>query len=300
MQLTLPSPIQRIEHPLPASMGVELWMKRDDLIHPEISGNKYRKLQHNLAQAKVLQLKTVLTFGGAYSNHIAATAAACHALGLNSIGIVRGEDADLLNHTLKQAAAFGMQIIPVSRSTYDRHDDKLYHEELHEQFPETYIVPQGGANYFGVQGCVEILGECPIEPDLICVAVGTGTTLAGLSIASKEHQEIWGFPAIKDGAYLKEEIRKLVYWSLMDESWTSEIMNRIHLQTDYHFGGFGKTSPELKQFVEQFQSQTGIPLDYLYTGKMMYGIWDLLRKEKLRNKKILVIHTGGLQGNASL
>lgn len=300
MQLLLPSPTQRIEHPLPESMGVELWIKRDDLIHPEISGNKYRKLQHNIAQAKLLHLKTVLTFGGAYSNHIAATAAACNASGLNSIGIIRGEDADLNNHTLKKAAAYGMKIIPVSRSMYDRHDDKLYHEELHEQFPETYIIPQGGANYFGVQGCVEILGECAIDPDIICVAAGTGTTLAGLSIASQEHQQIWGFPAIKGGNYLAEDIRKLLYWSLMDESWVAEIMNRIHLQTEYHFGGFGKTSPELKHFVSGFFQQTGIPLDYLYTGKMMFGIWDLLQKQQIHNKKILIIHTGGLQGNESM
>jgi len=126
MELLLPSPTQRIAHPLPESMGVELWIKRDDLIHPEISGNKYRKLQHNIAQAKLLQLKTVLTFGGAYSNHIAATAAACHAAGLNSIGIIRGEEADLNNHTLKQATTYGMKIIPVSRSMYDRPKAKIF------------------------------------------------------------------------------------------------------------------------------------------------------------------------------
>lgn len=299
--MLLPSPVQLVRHPLFSSKGIEVLIKRDDLIHHELSGNKYRKLQHNIAQAALLKKQALLTFGGAFSNHIAATAAACNFNNIASIGIIRGEEADRNNTTLSQAIKKGMQIIPVSREEYSRKKEEQYKEELRDRFGDIYIVPEGGANYYGVNGCIEILSENPVEFDVLCCAVGTGTTLAGMGIALKDQQRVIGFPAVKNGAYLREEIRQLLKWSLFDENWVDGIMQKITLETRFHFGGFAKHTEELIAFMNEFYRQCNIPLDFIYTAKMMYGIMELIRSDSFeKGTRILIYHSGGLQGNSTL
>lgn len=264
-----------------------LFILREDLIHPEISGNKWRKLKYNIQEAKQLEFKTLLTFGGAYSNHIAATAAAGKHYGLKTIGIIRGEETLPLNSTLQLAAANGMQLKFVSR--------KEYKTKEVSQFSNCWIVPEGGSNAFAVKGCTEILTNVTIDFDVVCSACGTGGTLAGL-IASTEKQAL-GFPVLKGGSFLKEDIDKL----LIDYSnqFKLKIENKNwNLITDYHFGGYAKVKPELVDFIKKFNEKHNILLDLIYTGKMLYGIFDLVKNtNQFDNKTIIAIHTGGVQGN---
>lgn len=298
MQLLIPSPTVRINLSLFDEFGLSVYMKRDDLIHPVISGNKYRKLHYNLHHAIQAKKETILTFGGAYSNHIAATATAASIFGLNSIGIIRGEDADLTNSTLSGAISNGMQIIRISREEYATKEEPIYLEHLHERFPNTHIIPEGGSNYLGVNGCLEILKEVKEEIDYILCAVGTGTSLAGLAASLLPNQKILAFPAIKGGQYLEQNVRDLLNFTLMDQSWTQEIMSKIEWIHDYSFGGFAKINDELINFKNSFLNTTTIELDLVYTAKMIYGFYDLISKNKFKHgSQILIYHSGGLQGN---
>ncbi|WP_431111490.1 1-aminocyclopropane-1-carboxylate deaminase/D-cysteine desulfhydrase [Winogradskyella poriferorum] len=262
-------------------------MRREDLIHPFISGNKYRKLKYNLQKAKALNKNTLLTFGGAYSNHIAATAYAGKSYGFNTIGIIRGEelkDKVESNPTLKFAKSCGMQFKFVTREAYRSKLENDFIENLKLEFGDFYLVPEGGTNQLAVKGCEEILNIDDEGFDFICCCVGTGGTISGLINASKSHQKILGFPALK-GDFIREDIRKFA----KKENWD--------LITDYHFGGYGKIKPELITFINDFKRKYNIPLDPVYTGKMMYGIFDLIEKQFFpKDSKILAIHTGGLQG----
>ncbi|MDF1672236.1 MAG: pyridoxal-phosphate dependent enzyme [Vicingaceae bacterium] len=264
-----------------------LFILREDLIHPEISGNKWRKLKYNIAEAKSLNKKTLVTFGGAYSNHIAATAAAGKEFDLKTIGIIRGEEVLPLNSTLQLAKDNGMELNFISRGDYRVKDTSNY--------DGCYVIPEGGSNAFAVKGCTEIIEKLTVDYDVICSACGTGGTLAGI-IASTEKQVI-GFPALKGGNFLKEDIV-----SLLDEyanQFSVKGKNKKwDLATDYHFGGYAKVKPELIEFVKQFKGKHKIPLDLIYTGKMLFGIYDLLQNtNQLDGKTIIAIHTGGLQGN---
>ena len=267
--------------------GITLTIKREDLLHPDISGNKYRKLKYNLVNAKKQQKTTILTFGGAYSNHIAATAAAGREYGFMTIGVIRGEelkDQVYENPTLHYAQSCGMRLEFISREDYRQKDTSLFIEILQKKFGDFYVVPEGGSNQLAIKGCEEILVENDNKYDFICTCVGTGGTIAGLINSSLEHQKVVGFSALK-GDFLEREIRK--YTS--KKNW--------ELITDYHFGGYGKIKPELITFINEFKAITKIPLDPVYTGKMLYGIIDLHTKGYFRKEaKILVIHTGGLQG----
>ena len=262
-------------------------MRREDLIHPFISGNKYRKLKYNLQKAKALNKNTLLTFGGAYSNHIAATAYAGKSYGFNTIGIIRGEelkDKVESNPTLKFAKSCGMQFKFVTREVYRSKLENDFIENLKLEFGDFYLVPEGGTNQLAIKGCEEILNDSDRDFDFICCSVGTGGTISGLINASKSHQKILGFPALK-GDFIREDIRKFA----KKENWD--------LITDYHFGGYGKIKPELITFINDFKRKYNIPLDPVYTGKMMYGIFDLIEKQFFpKDAKILAIHTGGLQG----
>ncbi len=266
---------------------ITLTIKREDLLHPDISGNKYRKLKYNLIEAKKQQKATILTFGGAYSNHIAATAAAGREYGFMTIGVIRGEelkDKIHQNPTLDYAQSCGMRLEFISREDYRQKKASLFIEMLQKKFGDFYIVPEGGTNQLAIKGCEEILIENDNKFDFICTCVGTGGTIAGLINSSLEHQKILGFSALK-GDFLEGEIQK--YTS--KKNW--------ELITNYHFGGYGKIKPELITFINEFKEITKIPLDPVYTGKMMYGILDLHGKGYFRKEaKILVIHTGGLQG----
>lgn len=294
------SPVQEVNDPELKDSGIRLLIKRDDLIHEHISGNKWRKLKYNLREAAEQNHHTLLTFGGAYSNHIAATAFAAQKAGLSSIGVIRGED-DATNPTLKFAREHGMQLHFVSRGTYRHLVETQCIASLQEEFGRFFIIPEGGANGLGVRGCAEILPEVEENFDVVCCAAGTGTTLAGLalslSVRAYGRTPLLGFPALKGGEFLKEEVVRLVQGSNLEHGTLN-----LELITDHHFGGYAKMTPELLEFISGFQERTGIPLDPIYTGKMMFGIYDMVRVGAYRDTPlregttILAIHTGGLQG----
>jgi 1-aminocyclopropane-1-carboxylate deaminase len=266
---------------------VELYIKREDKIHPLVSGNKYRKLKYNLLEAEKLGQKTLLTFGGAYSNHIAATASSGQNSGFNTIGVIRGEE--LFNQiesnpTLRFAKQCGMQFKFVSRDQYKLKTTDAFLEKLKEEFGDFYIIPEGGTNELAIKGCEEILTDEDKTFDYLCCCVGTGGTISGLINCSKPSQQVLGFPALK-GDFLKQDISKFA------------IKTNWKLITDYHFGGYAKINIELISFINEFKKNYQIPLDPVYTGKMMFGIFDLIEKNHFpKGSKILAIHTGGLQG----
>ncbi len=269
------------------SNNIELTIKREDLIHPFVSGNKFRKLKYNLAEAKAENQKTLLTFGGAFSNHIAAVAFAGTAQGFKTIGIIRGEellDKIAENPTLKFAQECGMEFEFVSRADYRLKNESDFIENLKLKFGHFYLIPEGGTNELAIKGCQEILTKEDEMFDFICCAVGTGGTISGIINSIYPNQKVLGFPALK-GDFLQEEIRNFAknnFWELIN---------------DYHFGGYGKVTPELIDFINDFKAKTGIPLDPIYTGKMVFGVINLIHKNYfLEGSKILMIHTGGLQG----
>ena len=267
--------------------NVRLFIKREDVLHPYISGNKFRKLKYNLAQAKKENKTALLTFGGAFSNHILAVAAAGKQYGFKTIGIIRGEelkDKIIENPTQQKAQDFGMFFEFVTREMYREKNNPKILEELGNKWGDFYVIPEGGTNDLAVKGCEEILTSEDEKFDYICCAVGTGGTISGIINCSKSSQQVLGFPALK-GDFLREDIRKFVSKSNWD------------LITDYHFEGYAKVTEELIVFINEFYQKHKIQLDPIYTGKMMFGVMDLINKNYFPKKsKILVIHTGGLQG----
>ena len=268
--------------------GIELFIKREDKLHPIISGNKFRKLKYNIQEAKRLGHTTLLTFGGAFSNHILAVAGAGAEFGFKTIGIIRGEELESKineNPTLAKTQELGMQFHFVSRTAYRDKESSSFISFLCEKFGNFYLVPEGGTNDLAIKGCEEILtSEDKSYFTHIACAVGTGGTISGLINSSTEKQQLIGFSSLK-GAFLSEVIRNFVVktnWSISDAC---------------HFGGYGKVNDELIQFLNSFYTQTSIPLDPVYTGKMVFGVLDLIEKGYFpENSKILMIHTGGLQG----
>lgn len=271
--------------------NISVSIRREDLIHPFISGNKYRKLKYNLQQAKSENKNTLLTFGGAFSNHIAALAYAGKEQGFKTIGIIRGDELEskiLENPTLKFAQECGMQFKFVTREDYRHKNETEFIENLKQEFEDFYLVPEGGTNEFAIKGCEEILSEEDSQYDFVCCAVGTGGTISGIINSILPHQKVLGFPALK-GEFLNEEIRKFV----RNDNWK--------LINDYHFGGYGKVNQELIAFINRFYSENNIPLDPVYTGKMVFGVMDLIQNGYFpENSKILLLHTGGLQGIAGM
>ncbi|WP_418509290.1 1-aminocyclopropane-1-carboxylate deaminase/D-cysteine desulfhydrase [Corallibacter sp.] len=267
--------------------NVSLSLKREDVIHEYVSGNKYRKLKYNILQAQKEKKEILLTFGGAFSNHIAAVSAIGSLFGLKTIGVVRGEelkDSYASNATLLFAKSQGMQFEFVSRSDYKEKNTESFVRKLKEKFGSFYLIPEGGTNNLAVKGCEEILTDNDNSFDFICCPVGTGGTISGLINSSLSHQKIIGFPALK-GDFLRKDISKFANKS----NW--------ELISDYHFGGYAKINTELISFINQFKVENNIQLDPVYTGKMMFGIFDLIKKEYFpKDSKILAIHTGGLQG----
>jgi 1-aminocyclopropane-1-carboxylate deaminase len=276
---------QKLISVFPNSISVQI--KREDLLHPFVSGNKFRKLKYNLLQAKAENHDTILTFGGAFSNHIAAVAYAGHEQGIKTIGIIRGDElVDQIdkNPTLKFAQSCGMLFKFVSREAYRLKSEILFLENLKLQFGSFYLIPEGGTNDLAIKGCEEILTKNDSEFDFICCAAGTGGTISGIINSILPHQKVLGFPALK-GDFLKDEIRNFV----KKENW--------ELITDYHFGGYAKVNEELITFMNQFYKENQIPLDPVYTAKMVFGVIDMINNNYFpTNSKILLIHTGGLQG----
>lgn len=292
LQLQLPSPLQQLRHPLFNQKQVEVWIKRDDLIHAEVSGNKWRKLIYSIEAAKSENKKQILTFGGAYSNHIVATAIACEANGLDSIGLIRGEAHKPLNPSLKKAKQAGMQLVYLERSLYKRKRSTAFLDELKQKYPNAFIVPEGGANPEGVKGCKQILKEVPFEVNYVLCSAGTGTTAAGL-LSKIDNAELIVIPAIKGDLGIKQDILNLI-----EQEGHSPKLKMVY---DYHFGGYAKIKSDLVEFANNFFIDFGIPLDLVYTAKMAYGFWDLLKQDYFSPKsKVLLVHTGGLQGNEGI
>lgn len=290
-------PLQAINDSVTKEYGINLLVLRTDLNHPTISGNKWFKLKYNLQEAKQQNIKTVLTFGGAFSNHIAATAAAAKEYDFNSIGIIRGEEYPELNPTLKFATECGMKLHYVSRTLY--HDKEALNKYVNEinSGEDFYLIPEGGSNELGIKGCKEITLSIPIDFDYICTACGTGATMAGVILSLKNEQKAIGFQVLKGENYIKKEVSN---W-LNKFTNSNEQKNNWGINEDYHLGGYAKINQELKDFIKQFEHINNIPLDIIYTGKMMYGIYDMIKKGKFKKgETIVAIHTGGLQGNISL
>jgi 1-aminocyclopropane-1-carboxylate deaminase len=231
---------------------------------------------------------TLLTFGGAYSNHIFATAAAGKELGLKTIGIIRGEKTLPLNHTLAFAESCGMKLHYVSRETYRKKTETEFIEQLHHQFGNFYLIPEGGTNELAIKGCTEFATQIneEIDFDYLCLSIGTGGTMAGMIEGINASRKIIGFSSLKGGAFLQEELKN--FSSAEKLNWS--------INTDYHLGGYGKITPELMAFIEDMKTNYQLPLDQVYTAKMMMGVFDLIRKNYFEHgSSILVLHTGGLQ-----
>lgn len=284
--------LQKINEEQLTARGITLLVKRDDLIHPEVSGNKWRKLKYIIEHFRQSKNERVLTFGGAFSNHLLATASAGNQLGISSIGIVRGEELSVAsNPLLKRCEELGMHLQFVSREEYTLRSMKEYHEELILQFPNSYIIPEGGANYYGMIGCQELVKELP-ECDHIFVAQGTGTTSCGLSIGITR-QTLHVVPAIKNFDS-KNEMKSLFMKSGFEDGLTEELLENIVVHNDYHFGGYAKQSKELTDFIEYCGKKHQLPLDKVYTSKAFYGMMQELQKEAYNHSTVVFIHTGGL------
>ncbi len=287
------APLQKIQDALLDEHGITLWVKREDLLHPSISGNKWRKLKYNLQAARAQNKSTLLTFGGAYSNHIAATAAAGKEFGFATIGIIRGEEHLPLNPTLSFAASCGMQLHYITREEYRLKSEPDFLESFSLKFDQPYIIPEGGTNTLAVKGCTEIVQDIQIDYDYICCASGTGGTIAGIIAGLAGNKKVLGFPALKGGEFLYKEIEAMV------QEYNGQKYTNWQLITDYHFGGYAKVKPELLAFMQAFQEQLQIPLEPVYTGKMFFGLFDLIQKRYFeKGSTIVAVHTGGLQGNA--
>jgi 1-aminocyclopropane-1-carboxylate deaminase len=287
LDLRLPSPVEELHDDLLARHGISLYLKRDDLIHPEVPGNKWRKLKYNLSAATDLGHDTLLTFGGAYSNHIRATAAAGYYVGFSTIGVIRGEEHAPLNPSLAYAASRGMRLVYLDRATYRRKNNEGIVRALHEKFGEFYLLPEGGSNELAVRGCAEIPREIDLAFDVICCPCGTGGTLAGIAAGLRAGQRAIGFSALKGGQFLAAEVDELQRRAFGSGSgnWTIEY--------DFHCGGFAKKSPELRAFIDAFNERYGLVLDWVYVAKMMHGIFALARKGALEpGARVVAVITG--------
>ncbi len=267
---------------------IELHLLRADLLHPQVSGNKWFKLTYNIAAAREAQKQCLLSFGGVWSNHLHALAFAGKQLGLKTIGIIRGEDID--NAMLHDCRQWGMELHFVSRSEYRSKTEADWLRPWQDRFPNAWFIPEGGSNAEGCRGIREMLTDIDISSyQRVCCPVGTGTTLAGLCQSVSENIFITGFTAMKQGQYLTQNIAR----QTQHQQWA--------LETEYSYGGFGRVNKELLCFMKSFQEQQGIELDRVYTAKMMAGIYDLILREIWKGpSRILAIHTGGLQGNRSI
>ncbi len=285
-----PIPNQDLQLPLLQEKGITVSVKRLDLVHQEVSGNKFFKLKYNLAAAKSEGSTKILTFGGAYSNHIAATAAAAKAVGLEAVGVIRGEPTFPLNHTLAFAKDCGMEFFYLDRSRYRDKNSPEVLNLLKEKFGSCYFIPEGGTNALAIEGTKEILTPEDSHYTDVFVPIGTGGTFLGLAAGLLEDQKLTGVSALK-GDFIHQEMANKI------REFRIKIKGTFHISDKYHFGGYAKSTPTLISFIKDFHATTQIPLDPVYTGKMMFAIFDLVEKNVFEpGAKILAIHTGGLQG----
>ncbi|MFA0961703.1 1-aminocyclopropane-1-carboxylate deaminase/D-cysteine desulfhydrase [Roseivirga sp. BDSF3-8] len=286
--------IQQIVTPDTLERGVSLYLSREDRNDPLIQGNKFHKLKLNLAAAREQGLSTLLTFGGAYSNHIYATAMAGKRFGFETVGIIRGEKHPVLNPTLQAAANAGMTLYYIDRERYrNKYSEEVLRNLTHE-FGDFYLLPEGGTNKLAVQGCRDMVKRLPLHFDFITLPAGTGGSAAGvisgLSIAPTVSTHVIAFSALK-GDFLKNDIADL----LQDEVIAPNVS--WELETNYHFGGYAKITPQLATFIKEFRLTHDVVLEPVYTGKMLFGLIDMIRKGRFeKDTRIMAIHTGGLQG----
>jgi 1-aminocyclopropane-1-carboxylate deaminase/D-cysteine desulfhydrase-like pyridoxal-dependent ACC family enzyme len=285
--MRLPSPVEPLSDERLRACGVELWLKRDDLIHPDVPGNKWRKLKHNLMEAARTSQGTLLTFGGAYSNHIRATAATGKYCGFSTIGIIRGEEHVPLNPSLAYAVSQGMRLSYLSRDEYRRKTSTEIIDNLRQEFGPFYLLPEGGSNDLAVRGCAEIPAEIDIDYDVICCPCGTGTTLAGIAAGLSAGRRAIGFSTLKGGDFLTRDVADL------QQSAYGNCPANWHMECGFHFGGFARRNAELDKFINEFATRHGIALDWVYVAKMMYGLYSLARSRAITpGSRVIAVITG--------
>lgn len=281
------SPIERLKLPLFDQKEIRVDVKRDDLIHPFISGNKWRKLKYVLQMAQSQNKKHLVTFGGAWSNHIVATACAGAKFGFRTTAFIRGEQVS--NPLLSLCKIFGMDLKFVTRTTYS--DKSTLFDTYFGKDKQAFFINEGGHSAAGAQGCREIIEGLDNVYDHIFCACGTGTTLAGLYMEKTARSlttSLHGVPVLAGGEFLKNAVAEL---------YPQADTTNIVWHTDYHFGGYAKATTELIHFIQWFCANTGILIEPVYTGKLFYAVFDLIAKDYFQpNDKILIVHTGGLTG----
>lgn len=290
------SPIQQLKHHLFTEHGINVFVKRDDLIHPIISGNKFRKLKYSLEHARNHGFKGILSFGGAFSNHIHALAYACKQANLKSLGIIRGESFYAKNPTLSDAQRWGMDLKFVNRETYKKRYNNDYLTDIQNEFPDYYIVPEGGSNKHALQGVAEVIDEInnELQWDHMITPVGSGGTLAGLIGGDNNKHKLIGIAVLKQAEYLNNEIM-----ALLPEN--KKHFDNWQLALDYHCGGYAKFNKEAEQKMLTFAKQLNLPIEPLYSGKMILALFDFIAKGKFnKGSTVVILHTGGLQGLSGL
>lgn len=293
LKLNLPSPLQEVNHPLLKEAEIKLWIKRDDLIHPDISGNKWRKLALNLKQAKAEGKTKVLTFGGAFSNHIAATGVIARHSELEIHAMIRGEELNpASNYCLKKAHESGLKLHFISRSAYREFKEAKQGSEIGPDWQDAYLIPEGGANEPGLKGCESIYSEIDLPFDHLFCAAGTGTTAAGI-LKSLKDENLYVVSALKGAEYLRSQILK---WQIHQNK-----AKQLNFLADHHFGGYGKVNDELLQFQKSCIKEWGIELDYIYTAKAFFALIQMIQKGQfVPASRIVFYHSGGLQANQGI
>jgi 1-aminocyclopropane-1-carboxylate deaminase len=273
----------------------EITVKRFDEMHPAINGNKWFKLMFNLDEMKRRGAKQLVTFGGAFSNHIYATAATAKELGLHAVGIIRGEEPKDYSPTLLFAKECGMELCFISRADYEERNSEEMKAWVYEKWESAFLVPEGGSNYLGMNGAMQMVSEEDFKFDNWLVAAGTGTTAAGLLVQSKPHQKVWIYSALKGENYMRNEIRNKLIYFFHDEVAADEVLDRAIVFSEDEFGGYGKSNSELIEFIQEMNKTHQLPLDVVYTGKLMHSFF--VQNKKPNEGSVLMFHTGGLQGN---
>ncbi|ROS01314.1 1-aminocyclopropane-1-carboxylate deaminase [Sinobacterium caligoides] len=289
-----PTPVVPLSAALFDDKGVRVSVKRLDLLDAEISGNKWYKLKHNLAAAQRQGAQCIVSFGGAYSNHIHALASAGRRLGVQTVGIIRGEAPPTLNPTLADAEAWGMQLQFISRSDYRRKAEPDFLADLQQRYSHSYVVPEGGANALGIQGCGDIMREIEGQVDdcdVVMVPVGTGGTMTGMSAAVTSKARVLGIAVVNAYAGLYADIERglaqaaeppLAGWQLLD---------------GFHGGGYAKVDEPLARFLREFEQAHGIAIEPVYSGKMFKALFTLIENDFFpRGSHIVAVHSGGMQG----
>jgi 1-aminocyclopropane-1-carboxylate deaminase len=287
----LPSPLTRLADERLEAAGVQVWLKRDDLIGAEVTGNKWRKLRYNLDAARAQGHRTLLTFGGAYSGHIRAVAAAGRSFGFETIGVIRGEEHLPLNDSLRAAAGHGMRLTYLDRTAYRRKDTEAVLGPLRAEFGPCYVLPEGGSNALAVRGCAEVSAEVEAQLagqfDLICCPCGTGGTLAGLAAGLRPGQRALGFAVLRGAGFLDEAVTRL------QRAAVGAPTGNWSVRHDFHCGGYARRSRELDRFIADFEQRHAMALDWVYVAKMLRGIVALAEEGTIRpGTRVVAVVTG--------